>query len=270
MTATSESTSLSEAVQSAVARGRASWPEVDVADDAFAGYLLARAEGADPGGLHVGDLYLACACARGDARAVAIFDRTFLAPVEAIVARTGAALHVGGEVAQVLRERLLVGAEGRRPGIVDYAGRGPLAGWIRVVAIRAAADIGRAERTRQTAESASEIPAESPEDAAVRAKYGAAFDQAFRDAFRALSAEDRVVLRLHFAEGLNLDRLAVVLGFSRATAGRRMIAARTRLRDGTMQLLGERLSASRDEIESVLAALRSRLDVSMSALVTAA
>jgi RNA polymerase sigma-70 factor (ECF subfamily) len=79
-----------------------------------------------------------------------------------------------------------------------------------------------------------------------------------------------VILRLHFAEGLNLDRLAVALGHSRATAGRRVQSARARLRDGTMRLLEGSLEASRQEIESVLAALRSRLEVSLSALVTAA
>jgi hypothetical protein len=77
-------------------------------------------------------------------------------------------------------------------------------------------------------------------------------------------------LRLHFAEGLNLDGLAVALGFSRATAGRRIVTARTRLRDETLKLLSERLEASPDEVDSVLAALRSRLEITFGALVSAA
>ena len=260
----------SASVARALGGARAAWPTVEVPDDVFTAYLLARAEGADLDAMHAADLYLACACAGGDAGAIAAFDRAFLAPVSAIVTRTGAPPHVGEEVAQILRERLLVREGPRPPRIVEYGGRGSLAGWIRVVAVRAASTLRRGEREHASVAPAEARPPESPEDATIRARYGDAFERAFRDAFRALPPEDRVILRLHFAEGLNLNRLALALGFSRATAGRRIQSARARLRDETMRLLEGSLKAPRSEIESVLAALRSRLEVSLSALVTAA
>jgi RNA polymerase sigma-70 factor (ECF subfamily) len=253
-----------------LAEGRAAWPTIRIPDDVFASYVLARSEGSRVEAMHAGDLYLACACSRGDEEAIATFDRVFLAPVSAIVLRTGAPPHVGGDVTQLLRERLLVGDGGRPPRITDYAGRGSLAGWVRIAAVRAASTLRRDKRVQENLEPPVPRPPESPEEATIRARYGDAFDRAFRSAFRALSAEDRVILRLHFAEGLNLDRLAVALGFSRATAGRRIQAARAHVRDETMRLLEAELDASREEIESVLAALRSHLDLSLSALVTAA
>jgi RNA polymerase sigma-70 factor (ECF subfamily) len=270
MSIASDAGKLSASVARALAEARAAWPAVEVPDDVFAAYLLARSDGSDVDAMHAADLYLACACSRGDARALAAFDSAFLAPVTAIVTRAGAPPHVGGDVAQTLREQLLVRDGPRPPRIAEYAGRGSLAGWIRVVAVRAANGLRRIERGHASVEPPEARPPESPEDATIRARYGDAFERAFRDAFRALPPEDRLILRLHFAEGLNLDRLAVALGFSRATAGRRIQSARARLREETMRLLESSLKAPRPEIESVLAALRSRLEVSLSALVTAA
>jgi len=254
----------------AVRDGRSAWPALEVPDDAFAAYLLARAGGADVSGLHLGDLYLACACARKDTAAIATFDREFIAPLAAIVTRGGAPAHVAAEVTQILRERLLVGDAQRPPRVVDYSGRGSLAGWLRIAAVREASKVHRHERVQAGLRPDEPPPPATPEESAIRARYGDAFNTAFRDAFRALPAEDRLILRLHFAEGLNLDGLAVALGFSRATAGRRIVAARTHLREETLRLLGERLEASPEEVDSVLKALRSRLEITFGALVSAA
>ncbi len=261
---------LAPVLASAIEDARAAWPEIVVPDDVFASYLVARAGGTTPTGVHVRDLYLACGCARGDARAIAALDRVFLAPLAEVVVRGGAPGHVGGEVAQNLRTRLLVRDGDRPPRITEYSGRGALAGWLRIAAVREASKVRRHERVHAGLQPSDPLPAATPEEEAAERRYGDAFREAFRDAFRGLGAEDRLMLRLHFAEGLNLDRLAAALGFSRATAGRRLLAARTRLCDQTMRVLGERLDASPAEVESLLAALRSRLDVSLGALVTAA
>jgi RNA polymerase sigma-70 factor (ECF subfamily) len=265
-----QSSELAAPLARAVRDGRRAWPAVEVPDDAFAAYLIARAGGGDVSGLHLGDLYLACACARRDVGAIAMFDREFMAPLSAIVARGGAPQHVGAEVTQILRERLLVGDAQRPPRIVDYSGRGSLAGWLRIAAVREVSKVHRHERAQAGLRPDEPPPAATPEESAIRARYGDAFNAAFRDAFRALPAADRLILRLHFAEGLNLDGLAVALGFSRATAGRRIVSARTNLRDETLRLLGERLEASPEEVDSVLKALRSRLEITMGALVSAA
>jgi len=254
----------------AISAARSAWTGIDLPDDAFGAYLVARAGGLDVSGLHVADLYLACGCARRDETAITTFDREFVAPLAAIVERGGAPPHVGAEVTQILRERLLVGSAERPPRIVDYTGRGSLAGWLRIAAVREASKVHRHERAQAALRPDEPPPPATPEESAIRARYGEAFNKAFRDAFQVLPSEDRLILRLHFAEGLNLDGLAVAMGFSRATAGRRIVTARTRLRDETLRLIGERLEASPDEVDSVLAALRSRLEITFGALVSAA
>jgi RNA polymerase sigma-70 factor (ECF subfamily) len=254
-----------------IALAREAWPDVEVPEDLFEGYVLARAEGADVAGLRLTDLYLACACSLGDRRALAAFDRAFLAPVEGIVRGVAGAGHLASDVAQVVRARLLGDESGRRR-ISDYRGTGALAGWVRVVALRIAANARRGERAAAAASAGSSAPPTPPaiEDMVLRARYGDAFNDAFRRSFRALGAEDRLALRLHYADGRSLDQVAAALDLSRATAGRRLLSARTRLREETLRILGDELGASREELESVLAAIRSHLDVSFGALVTAA
>ena len=89
---------------------------------------------------------------------------------------------------------------------------------------------------------------------------------ALRDAFLVLPSSERALLRLHFLDGLNLERLGVVFQVSRATAGRMMLNARERLLQDTLALLSERLRLKPAELESLLGALRSKLDVSLQTL----
>jgi RNA polymerase sigma-70 factor (ECF subfamily) len=67
-------------------------------------------------------------------------------------------------------------------------------------------------------------------------------------------------------DGLNLERIGVALGLSRATVGRRMIAARERLLAETLRLLGDRIQATPSEVKSLLGVLRSKIEVSLGAL----
>ena len=252
-----------------IADARGAWPGVVVPDAEFARHLASHAAGDDPKA-RVSDLYLACACARGDAEAIATFERAFLGPLAAAIARRGVPADVGLEVTQILRARLLVGEGGRSPSIADYAGRCGLARWLRISAMREVTRLRGHERFHAGLRPDEPAPALTPEEVSIRARYGAVVNEAFRDAFRDLTTDDRLILRLHFAEGMNLDGIASTLGFSRATAGRRILAARTHLKDDVMRRIGERLEASLEEAESVLAALRSSLEITLGALVSAA
>lgn len=260
---------LTPSVERALAEARAAWPDVDVPSEVFASYLEARADGGDVSRLRAADLYLTCACALGDTRAIQEFDRIYLTPVEGIVRSVGAE-HLAADVAQTVRARLLEDRDGRRR-IEDYRGTGTLVGWIRIMSVRLASNARRNERARARAErTPGALAPPTIEDEVIRARYGDAFNAAFRDAFRALPAEDRLVLRLHFVDGMSFDQIAAALELSRATVGRRLLAARTRLREDTLRVLEGSLAATRAEIESVLAALGSHLEVSFGALVSAA
>ena len=255
-------------------QGRTAWPDAELDPAAFVRHLATRAPGDDPADLdrlHAADLYLACACANGDAASIARFDREYLAPLPAILGRSGVSADLANEAVQWLRERLFVGTNGGRARIADYDGRGALASWVRVAALRAASNLRRddAARAARDANGAapSSLTAVDPELALIQRRYGDEFRTALRDAFAALTEEERNVLRLYFNDGLNLDGIARVLGLSRATVGRRMISGRERVLAETLRLLGERIDASPTELLSILGVVRSKLDVSLGALV---
>ena len=63
--------------------GRAAWPTVELAPEAFAAYLAER----EPTPARAADLYIACACARGDEEAIGRFEATYFEDVRAIVQR---------------------------------------------------------------------------------------------------------------------------------------------------------------------------------------
>lgn len=219
--------------------------------------LEARLGAGEASGLRLDELVLAQACAAGDPRALAAFDAHFLSRIPDFLARHPARAEAA-EVGQLLRERLLVGAS---PRIADYAGRGSLVGWLRVATLRTASNLRRAHRNVELPVAA--LVAASPELAILTERYGAGVQGALRDGFLALSSTERTLLRLHHLDGLTVDELAPIVGTSRATAGRRLLAARDHLGQLTLGLLVERTRSTPAELRSVLRVLVSRLDISL-------
>ena len=86
---------------------------------------------------HADDLDLASACVTGDRDALEKLEVLIERQAEAI-ARVDRSHDFIREIQQRVRMRLLVGANDGRPRIVDYAGRGPLAAFVRVAALRLA------------------------------------------------------------------------------------------------------------------------------------
>jgi RNA polymerase sigma-70 factor (ECF subfamily) len=245
-------------------RARSRHATITVELDEFTSYLLARISPETPlEALYTEDLYLACACARGDDHAIAVLDQRVVAAARAATARHRASPEAADEVTQQLRARLLVAAPDRALRIVEYAGRGTLDSWLRVAAVRLSLNLRRDRRCaeRRAPEGFDLLPL-SPDLEVLRRQVQRPFGAAFREAFRTLANEDRVVLRLHFKAGVNLHGIAAVLGVSRATAGRRLQTARERLRNQTIRLLGGQLAAESGEIESILRTLSGELDVS--------
>jgi RNA polymerase sigma-70 factor (ECF subfamily) len=80
---------LTEPLDTALELARAAWPALEVPPEEFARYLEARL---DPEAdvlarLHVADLYLACACVRGQPAAIAAFVERHLGDVPAQLGR---------------------------------------------------------------------------------------------------------------------------------------------------------------------------------------
>jgi RNA polymerase sigma-70 factor (ECF subfamily) len=252
---------------------RAAWPGVEVDRARFAAYLLERAPGShDLGALHTDDLYLACACTAGDAAGLAAFEARYVAEVPAFLAGVERSAAAVDDVCQLVRERLFVPADdGRRPKIAEYSGRGSLGSWLRVVTLRIAANRRRGDRPHESLDEVGAfdlLPAVDPELAIIKSRYRPAFDEALRAAFAGLTPRERLLFRMHFLDGLNIDRIGVVFGVHRATVARWIAAARDRLLERLMRGLGERLRIAPAELESLLAVVRSGLDVSLRALLS--
>src|SRR5262249_49945936 len=135
------------------------------------------------------------------------------------------------EVRQEMRDKLFVGGGGASPRIAEYSGKGALASWVRVVALRLAMNLRRqpwtaAADSRELDRPGTDNPEMDYEEDCSRN----AFDDALRGAAVALDDEQRYLLRRHFADGLPLDALAAELDVHRATIARRLAAARTALR----------------------------------------
>jgi len=260
---------LDELVERAVAAAHAAWPTVALDDEAFRARLheAAGTEATDLAELAASDLYLALACAQGDPRAIEIFDREYLARVPQLLARHPARAEAD-EVRQLVRERLLVGSTtGRAPRIATYAGRGPLAGWVRIATLRVASNLRRAAYDHaELPDGLADAIAEVPELRVLEGAYRSAFRDAFRRGFAALAAEERMILRLHHVDGITVRKLAPILDVSVATAGRRILAAQHRFGQQVITQLSAAVEVPATEIASVVRALLSRLEVSMSVL----
>jgi RNA polymerase sigma-70 factor (ECF subfamily) len=218
-------------------------------------------------GLAAEDLYLACACAQGLPGAAAVFDTELVSRVPGYIARIDRSPAFADEITQVVRERLLVRRDGAPPRIADYAGRGALASWLRVIAVRAALDRRPADDDDDDCAALDQLAADTaPELAVLRTRHAAAMTAALRDAVAALTPEQRVILRMYFASGQSTEQIAAVLRVNRSTAARRLVAARQAVFDETHRRLRAELPLTTDEFASLARALHDQLDVSLSGL----
>jgi RNA polymerase sigma-70 factor (ECF subfamily) len=250
--------------------GRAAWPTVQLEEALFAEHVATKVGAPEEvERLDAAGLYLACACARGVPSALAAFDAQVLARVPEFLSRFQGGATLADDVGSVLRERLLVGAEGRPPRIATYAGDGPLAAWVRVAAVRAALNVleKKEEPVARDEGARDRVPdGDDPERALASARQREVFREVLGEAVSALPAQQRTALRLHFADGLSGDEIGARLGVSRATVVRWLSAARGLLERETRRLLAGRLRLSGAEAESLIASARSRMDLSLSVL----
>jgi RNA polymerase sigma-70 factor (ECF subfamily) len=230
-------------------------------------HLAAVAEGEPLDGLVLEDIALALAAALGEANAVAEIERTIIEPLPRTLSRLRPTPELVDELRQDLREKLLVGPTGGgKPKLLEYKGRGPLGAWARVIALRAAYDHGRATASKPEGADALERlidEGDDPELAELRRKYTAELREAFRAAARRLDAEERAVLRSQTVDGLTIDQIGALYQVHRATAARWVQQAKASLLSALREELAKRLGESHDACDSVVALVRSRIDLSL-------
>jgi RNA polymerase sigma-70 factor (ECF subfamily) len=253
---------------------RAAWPTV-VLDSALFTAHLARHLPPDRSlealeQLHLGDLYLACACVQGVPAALAAFESHFLPEVARAVARMRLPSSTVDELRQQLRQKMLVSTPDAPARLAAYAGTGPLSGWVRAAALWLALDLQRRNAGESSADDSAlpllVEPGDDPELAYLKNTYRAEFNTAFAQALTVLAPRQRNVLRLKFLDGLSIDQIGALYSVHRATAARWVVAAQEALLEETRRLLTERLHLTHTQLDSVLRLISSQLDVNLSRL----
>jgi RNA polymerase sigma-70 factor, ECF subfamily len=262
---------LDQMLQDAWATARRDWPELDIAPASFASHLARVSSGGpDPtatlAGLAIADLYLACAALAGDPRALAAFESHTFGEINAAAAAVRAPPTDLEEVKQIVRTQLFV-TGGRRPaGVAEYAGRGSVRGWVRVIATR--------ELLRMRRKGIKEIPLEEhllndletgadPEIDRLKLLYRGQVANALREAIERLDVRDRLLLRYQICDRMSIDAIGAIYQVHRATAARWLGKARDALVHLTKERLAILLSVEPGETDSILRLVQSQLDVSL-------
>jgi RNA polymerase sigma-70 factor (ECF subfamily) len=262
---------LEKALASALAEARARWPRIDVDGATFARYLAERV--ADEGellacvaSLHHADLYVACACVRGDAVALAALEQDYFASVDMAAARVRVPGLGVDELRQVMREKLLVaGAEGPAK-IAAFTGQGQLRNWLRVASMRTALNLARGpSEVPVKAEQLLDLPGAvaDPELDYIKRTYREEFKAAFASSLDALSSRERNLVRYAIGQGMNAESIAPIYGVHATTVRRWLAGARDTLFEGVRREMMARLRVNRPEFESILRLIQSRLEVTL-------
>jgi RNA polymerase sigma-70 factor, ECF subfamily len=258
---------------------RAQWPAVALPAEPFVKHLAERLPEAGPHSpiepllaqLSLPELYLACACVRGIPSAIELFERNYLARLPGLLRGPKHPEAMLDDVCQVARVKLLVPTPEGAPKLAEYTGRGALLSWMRVTAVRIAIKLQAAEKPSSdqdadTVFAALPAPGIDAELDLIKRRYHTDFRQAVREAFSALSADERHLLRLYFADQLSMYELASLFRVNQSTVSRWLRSARQSVYDETRRRLQTRLGLSPRDFQSFLATLGSQLDESISQL----
>lgn len=220
----------------AYALGRSDWPEIALSYESFSAHAARHGYTGCSAPLHPADLYLCAACTDGKDSAHRALESRFFSGLRPVVNRIVGEEAVMEEVLQDVRTRLFVG---QVPKISSYRGNGPLAGWLRSLAVNVAQDCLRSKvvqrtRLRKLALAQRGDPTTTDLDANDDQLALSACEQvcvqAWCHAIDSLCSEERQILRQCFVYGHSVDALGSHYAVHRATIHRRLRRAIERLR----------------------------------------
>jgi RNA polymerase sigma-70 factor (ECF subfamily) len=220
--------------------------------------------------LQADDLCLIVACEQGNQKAWTDLVERFSTTVRS-AARSASSNEEGAEdLAQSIWAELhglRVREDGKPAGkLAYYSGRGSLAGWLRAVVAQLAIDQHRKQsRLVQTEEDADfdriiqhgqeenswsgHGAAPNPELQISTKLAGAQLQKALAEAVQHMSAEDRLLVKLYYFDGLRLREAGAVLGVHEATASRRLTRIHAELRQQVESRLIEHEGWTKPETE---------------------
>lgn len=237
--------------------------------------------------LQADDLCLIVACEQGDQNAWSDLVERFSATVRSAARSTSANEEGAEDLAQSIWAELhglRVREDGKPAGkLAYYSGRGSLAGWLRAVVAQLAVDQHRKQsRLVQTEEDADfdriiqhgqeentwsgHGGAPNPELEISTKLAGAQMQKALARSVTELSAEDRLLVKLYYFDGLRLREAGAVLGVHEATASRRLTRIHTELRQQVEKLLIDEEGWTKPETERAFSDLALHLEADIEPL----
>jgi RNA polymerase sigma-70 factor, ECF subfamily len=253
------------------------WPTLQIPRDLFVNHLatciLSRAPLeplAHAVRLHLTDLYLACACLQGYPAALKELE-SLLQTVPAIVRSLSPDRGFADDVRSTIAEELLTSAHGKTPKLARYHGQGSLRGWFTVVVQRTALAMKHAGAAMQpvaSMEDFSDLLAVrfEPEIELLRGRFLPQLKAAMREAAKQLSTRQRTVLRLSLVERISMQKIAACYGVNQSTVSRWISDASEELSGNVRASLHRNCDLQDSELDSLIAAVRSRVEVSLSGL----
>ncbi|HYJ86930.1 MAG TPA: sigma-70 family RNA polymerase sigma factor [Pyrinomonadaceae bacterium] len=239
--------------------------------------------------LQADDLCLIVACEQGNQKAWGDLVERFSVTVRS-AARAASFNEDGAEdLAQSIWAELhglRIREDGKPAGkLAYYSGRGSLAGWLRAVVAQLAVDQHRkSSRLVQTEEDAdfdrilsqrhdenswtAHGVVASPEVEVSRKFAAADMQKALADSIGKLSAEDRLLVKLYYFDGLRLKEAGAVLGVHEATASRRLTRIHGDLRSEVEKTLTEERGWTRTDTEDAFSSFALHLEADIEPLVT--
>lgn len=238
--------------------------------------------------LHADDLCLIVACERGDQSAWDDLVERFGATVRSAARATSPNEDAAEDLAQSIWAELY-GLRAREDGkpagkLAYYSGRGSLGGWLRAVVGQLAIDQHRksarlvqteedadfdrlARETNSGDESFHGAQSSSDPEAALGERRAAAdIELALGKAIGELGADDRLLVKLYYFDGLKLREVGAVLGVHEATASRRLTRIHGEIRKRVESILIKEQGWTRSETERSLSDAASKLDTDIEVL----
>jgi len=250
----------------------ATWPTVAVSEARYLEHLARRVRerAVEPAErviatMPAADLYLAAACADGDAAAMAVFRDVLVPTLRQALGKLGMPAPTIDETVQRVLVMIFVG-EGGPPQISGYGGRGTLRSWLRSIGVRTGRRLmGLEHGPASSDDELAVLPAavNDPELELLRARFRDLVRAAFAAAFAQLTERQRNVLRQYHIDGLTIDQLATLYGVNRATTARWVAGARLAVVAATRAMLVDRFGVSASEVDSIIRLVRSQLEVSI-------
>jgi RNA polymerase sigma-70 factor (ECF subfamily) len=236
--------------------------------------------------LHADDLCLIIACERGDQQAWSDLVERYGATVKSAARHASSNEDAAEDLAQSIWAELYglrVREDGRPSGkLAYYSGRGSLGGWLRAVVGQLAVDQHRKQgRLVQTEEDADfdRLAREShegdgnlgqtagrhadPENALADARAARDVERALARAIDELDAEDRLLVRLYYFDGMRLREAGAVLGVHEATASRRLTRVHAEVRRRVEVLLTKEHGWTQREAARSLSEVATHLETDM-------